>query len=325
MHENWSNELFYSALGKMRPPQNMGIICIDVTNKCDLGCSNCTRLLENQDHFWEMTPDNFRIALRSLHDFPGMIAVIGGNPTMHRNFPELCKIICEEIPEKHRRGLWTNNVFKHAEIAKETFGGFNLNPHGEKRGIKSLEPLKALGVGNYYAGNSIHSPILTAVKDIFTEEKMWESISRCDVNQEWSATIIQNNGVLRAYFCEVSASFDLARGADNGIEVTDGWWKKPMEDFASQVKHFCPGCGVPARLKGHWDHQEIDTYTQTNADIAEKAAKNKRREIIKLHPNSIKFDEEVKVTDYSEEARAKALKTRSLRKKLRRLVRNLLN
>jgi hypothetical protein len=35
------------AIPKMRGPNQMHIICIDVTNKCDLACSNCTRLLEN--------------------------------------------------------------------------------------------------------------------------------------------------------------------------------------------------------------------------------------------------------------------------------------
>ena len=49
---------------KMKSPKDMKIICIDITNKCDLACSNCTRLLANQAHFWDMTEENFKIAVR---------------------------------------------------------------------------------------------------------------------------------------------------------------------------------------------------------------------------------------------------------------------
>ncbi|WP_044529611.1 hypothetical protein, partial [Herbaspirillum sp. B65] len=99
---------FENALDAMRSPSQMGIICLDITNKCDLHCSNCTRLLANQDRFYDMTLENFRLAVRSLRDYPGTIAVIGGNPCMHRDFEGICRVFVEEIPDKERRGLWTN-------------------------------------------------------------------------------------------------------------------------------------------------------------------------------------------------------------------------
>lgn len=292
-----SEELRRRAISKMRSPYDMKIICIDITNKCDLACSNCTRLLENQDTFWEMTPDNFRLAVRSLADYPGIVAVIGGNPTMHRNFAELCEIFIEERPNKALRGLWTNNVFKHSDLAERTFGIFNLNPHGTERGIKSLEKLK--DIGWYHEGHSHHSPLLTAGKDIFDEAEMWDRISRCDVNHEWSASIVQNNGKLRAYFCEVAASFDLARGTDNGIEPVPGWWRRNISKFDDQVSHFCPGCGVPAKLKGHMDFEDTDTYTSSNADLALKSLK-KNRKIVEFHPGEEVDSISHKVTYYSE-------------------------
>ena len=286
-----------AAMAKMRSPSQMKIICVDVTNKCDLGCSNCTRLLENQASLWEMSPDNFRLAVRSLADFPGIVAVIGGNPAMHRNFKELCRIFIEERPNKALRGLWTNNVFKHDELAAETFGIFNLNPHGVERGIKSLAKLKTLGW--YHEGHSHHAPLLTAGKDLFEEDEMWDRISRCDVNQEWSASIVQNNGKLRAYFCEVAASFDLARETDRGIEPVPGWWRRPLADFNGQVEHFCPGCGVPAKLKGHLDFQDTDTYTSSNADLALKSLK-KGRTIVRISKSeALEQISHAKVTDYS--------------------------
>jgi hypothetical protein len=284
------------AIANMRSPYEMQIICIDITNKCDLACSNCTRLLENQDAFWDMTPDNFRLAVRSLDGFPGIIAVIGGNPAMHRNFKELCDIFVEEVPNKNLRGLWTNNIFKHSDLAKEVFGVLNLNPHGSERGIKSLEDLRSRGW--YNQGHSSHSPLLTAGKDLFEEEEMWDRISACDINQNWSASIVQNKGKLRAYFCEVAASFDLARGTDNGIEVVPGWWRRNVSEFEDQVALFCPGCGVPAKLTGHMDYEEIDTYTVSNEDLALKSL-NKKRKIIKLADPSDGSTIDHKVTEYS--------------------------
>ena len=258
------------AIATMRSPKDMHIICVDVTNRCDLRCSNCTRLLVNQTHHWDMSPDNFRAALRSLRDYPGVIAMIGGNPCLHKEFPALCRIFVEEIPVKRQRGLWSNNVFNHQELIRDTFGFFNLNPHNDPKGMASLAKLRELIPGlAYYQGNSHHAPLLTAVQDIIPDpEKMWDAITRCDINRNWSASIVENKGELRAYFCEVAAAFDLARGGDHGAPVEPGWWRRSVTDFADQVKRFCPGCGVPARLKGHLDADETDDYSPTNADIA---------------------------------------------------------
>lgn len=291
------------AMYRMRSPHQMHIICVDVTNKCDLACSNCTRLLENQDSFWEMTPDNFRKALRSLHGFRGIVAMIGGNPCMHRNFEELCQIFREEVPNKTQRGIWTNNYFKHRKVIEDTFGTYNLNAHGVKKAAEQLTDLaetmrkdKRNIVWNY-AEHADHAPLLTAVKDLYPEPEMWERISKCDINQEWSASIVQNKGELRYYFCEVAASFDLARNEDHGYPIEDGWWKKHIMQMGDQVKKFCPGCGVPAKQKPYKDHEEIDEYTETNQDIAEKSAKQKKRKIIYLQPTN-KVEKNRRVTEY---------------------------
>jgi len=324
------NSAMENSLLKMRLPKEMTIIVIDITNKCDLGCSNCTRLLENQDKLWEMTPDNFRLAVQSLKNFPGTVGIIGGNPAMHRNFVEICNIFAEEFPDKSRRGLWTNNIFKHEDIATRTFGGFNLNAHNSQRGKQSLRGLKSLKIGNYYDGNSVHAPLLTAVKDLFPEDEMWGRISKCDINQEWSASIVQNNGVLRGYFCEVAASFDLARGTDHGKPIVSDWWKGNIDFFKDQITHFCPGCGVPAKLKGTMDELETDTYTSSNSDLAEKSARLRSRNVVRLEANSLEFDEH-KVTLYSHEARSynkqrgSASKFSKFKNQVRRVIRNLAN
>lgn len=278
---------------RMRPPSEMGIICVDITNKCDLACSNCTRLLENQDAFWEMSPENFRVACRSLVGYPGIIAVIGGNPCMHSRFEEIAAIFEQEVPDRNQRGIWTNNAFKHAALLEQKFGAFNLNPHGVERGIKSVLPIYDSMVrsgkfrGGYYDTPSEHAPLLVAGKDLFEPEEMWQRIASCDINKNWSAAIVQNGGKLRAYFCEVAASFDLARNEDHGLPVHAGWWRAPMESFKQQIAAACPGCGAPARIQGTFDHEELDTYSDSNADLATKAAQKKKRKIIRIAPEQV--------------------------------------
>ena len=286
---------------RMRAPHQMHIICVDVTNKCDLDCSNCTRLLANQEELWEMTPENFRQALRSLKDYPGIIAMIGGNPCMHRNFEELCRIFVEEIPNRKQRGLWTNNHFKHRGIIDSTFGVYNLNSHGAPKASKELAILaqdarnRGDTVWNYYE-HSDHSPLLTAMKDLYPdEEEMWEKITKCDINREWSASIVQINGVIRAYFCEVAASFDLARGGNNGLYPIEGWWKNSIHTYTSQILHFCPGCGVPAKQYAFKDFMDADIYTESNKDIA---TKNPKRTVFWLKPED-KIDHDRRTTQYS--------------------------
>lgn len=288
----------------MREPAEMEIICIDVTNRCDLQCSNCTRLLANQKRRWDMTLDNWRLALQSLEGYPGVIAMIGGNPCLHPQFEALCDIFVEEIPEQRQRGLWTNNVFKHQEVIARTFGVYNLNPHGDRRGIESLKKLVTMvpGIG-YYEGQSHHAPLLTAIKDLEPDEgRMWDAISRCDINRNWSASIVQNaQGELRAYFCEVAASFDLARGEDHGKPLSPEWWCVPLiygDDTKSvlgeQVKHFCPGCGAAARLQGRLDSEDTDDFTASNADIATRT-RGKRKVVELKEP----VPSEHAVTDYA--------------------------
>jgi len=311
------------AISKMKSPSQMKIICIDITNRCNLGCSNCTRFLENQEGYWDMSLENFRAAVKSLNDFPGMLAIIGGNPCMHRQFEDICQILVEEIPDKARRGLWSNNVFKHTDLVVETFGGFNLNPHGDKKGEVSLAEVhrRTNGKASLYKGHSMHAPLLTAIQDIYGEEKMWELISNCDINQNWSATIIENQGKLRAYFCEVAGSFDVARKTDFGMEVSPGWWKLPISQFEGQIKHFCPGCGAAARLAPTKDADNLDTYTKTNLDLVENSRKRKRS-TVELDLSKIESLDK-KITVYSNRNYSFYEKIRA-RVRLRTRIRNLI-
>lgn len=222
-----------------------------------------------------MSVECFREAVRSLKDWPGVIGIFGGNPCNHPKFPELCAILVEEIPEQKHRGLWSNDLLGHGEVAMRTFypnGRFNLNAHGlpgPARVINHFLP------GRLIPGSDVktaeHSAILAHYADLGLSKAEWEAAREtCDINQKWSGAIVERDGKPYAYFCEVAAAIDGTRGTNFGLPVVPGWWEESMRNsyFGNQVKMCCDsGCGVPLRIKGHRDNEEVYDISATWGDL----------------------------------------------------------
>lgn len=245
------------------------IIQIIVTTACTLQCSNCSQLLPYRKDARHMSLECFREAVRSLNDWPGVIGIFGGNPCNHPKFPEICKILQEEIPDQRHRGLWSNDLMGHGEIARETFfpaGRFNLNAHGvipAANKFKNFLPGKIIAESEHK--HAEHSAILVNYRDFGIDELKWESIREgCDINQKWSGAIAERDGKPFAYFCEVAAAIDGIRGTNYGMPVHHGWWKHHIDalDFQTQIGKCCDaGCGVPLRMKGHVDNENVYDIT----------------------------------------------------------------
>lgn len=259
-----------APIDKIRPkpgePRN-DTIQIVVTTTCDLfTCSNCTQLLPFRPDR-HMAVDVFRQAVHSLRDWPGIVGIFGGNPCTHPKFPELMAILCEEIPDQRHRGIWTNNLMKHGELVRKVFyprGRFNLNAHADG---KAAAEIRRWIPGHLIPGTdrdpAWHSSILVDYRDLGISEADWiRARESCDINQRWSAAIVEQDGKAVAYFCEVAAALDKIRGQAHGVEVFDGWWREPMARFQQQVGACCDaGCGVPLKLRGRLDRD--DTYDVT--------------------------------------------------------------
>lgn len=238
----------------MRNIQEMSIIQIDVTNVCDRSCANCTRFCGHYraDRSYFMDLDYYDRALATLRDFPGVIGMIGGEPTLHPHFPELCEIVTSHIKEKERRGLWSNKgkqFYRHKELIDRTFGHFNLNDH--------------------VSHDIFHTPILVASEDMIKDgritEEQWRAYTdACWVQTTWSATITPKG----AYFCEVAATLDYLFEGNCGwdIENEPDWWKKPVPDYASQVAWACRKCGCQLPLRPLKSSLEIDDVSQSNLE-----------------------------------------------------------
>jgi hypothetical protein len=258
------------APGQIRPskPYRGGVIQVLITSRCDKACLNCTQnsqFVHSPDD--DMTLENVEKALLSLKGYFGVVGCFGGNPAMHRQFQEVCELWRKHVPAM-QRGIWCNHplTLANAQEMAKTFDPSisNLNVHLDR---KAHDLFKAGWPNCFVVGldrDSRHSPCLTSMQDLgVPEEERWELISRCDINQHWSAMIGQFRGQVRAWFCEVAGAQAIFHQhdpmyPDSGRDLlfparpTEGlsevkWWQLEMGDYADQVRQHCHDCGVPLR------------------------------------------------------------------------------
>lgn len=237
----------------MRNISEMKIIQIDVTNACNLTCSNCTRFCGHytKDKYFFMDLDYYEKAVISLTDYPGMVGMIGGEPTLHPKFLEMCEIIKKHIPDKHRRGLWTNTLTKqwkeNESYLEEIYGYFNK--------------------GGHFTNDIQHTPILTAMEDFveLTDDVKEKYIDNCWVQLHWSATINPKG----AFFCEVAGALSWLFNGPNGWDIEPGWWKKTIPEYEDQKNWACYKCGCSIPLKPRRSIEWTDDVSESNLNRLE--------------------------------------------------------
>ena len=83
-------------------------IHIEITNACNLQCSNCTRFVGHHRKPYFMDLATVEESLINLIDFPGNVGIMGGEPTLHPEFLKILELMEKYIKDKSRRGLWTD-------------------------------------------------------------------------------------------------------------------------------------------------------------------------------------------------------------------------
>jgi hypothetical protein len=196
-----------------------------------------------KDQLYFMDIGYFEKAVKSLEEFPGMVGIIGGEPTLHPEFKEFCSLLKEYIPEKERRGLWTYRE-THEEHVLDTFGFFSIN--NKRRQV-------------------YHTPILASSVEVVKDEKQRNLyIDNCWVQNYWSATINPKGG----WFCEVAGAFSVLMDGPGGRDIGDpNWWKQSLESFKDQREWACSKCGAAIPLKPRLDIKNIDDITPDNFEI----------------------------------------------------------
>ena len=244
----------------MIPIYRMKVIHIEVTNACNIACSSCTRFIGHHKKPYFMGLDTVRKAIESLEGFPGGIGMMGGEPTLHPQFIEICKIYQELIPDRRRREFWTNGYKwnEYKDIINETFDSDKIayNDHADP-----------------VAG--VHQPLLLAAQDILDDrELMWRLIGSCWVQWRWSASITPKGG----FFCEVAAAMDLLFDGPGGYPLEIGWWDKTAEQFSGQVKRCCPRCSAAIPMPRPSSHSEDDLVSKSNFEALAKCGSPKLKQ-----------------------------------------------
>jgi len=232
----------------MKPIYEAAAIQIEITNACDHVCSNCTRFVGHHKKPYFMDLKAIRDAIDSLEGFEGGIGLMGGEPTLHPQFREICKIYQEMIPDKKKRYLWTDgyNWEKYGDVIRETFEIEHIvyNNHSEDT-------------------KGYHQQLLIAADEIIEDkELMWELINNCWIQKRWSPSINTKG----CFFCEVAAAQDLLFEGPGGYPIEKDWWKKEPKDFQDQVKRYCVNCSAAIPLEIGSSSSPCDLVSKGNAE-----------------------------------------------------------
>lgn len=265
----------------MRALQDMDIIQIDITNKCGLKCSNCTRLIAHQPRREDMSLESFERAVKSMEGWQApnrVIGVIGGEPTLHADFEAISWRFAELwggpttgygrepiadvnafatqrlFDRSTGRGLWTSlgeGFHRHYETIMEVYGHWNTNTHETAGRHQALLVTRE----DYIAQTGI------------SQEQWLSNRDNCWVQRMWSATINDRG----AYFCEVAGSIDrLLFEGRHAWPVEQGWWQRQPEDFKDQLE-LCNYCGLAQPGPSQLDSLERDIISKQHHSLLAQA------------------------------------------------------
>jgi len=297
-----------------RPVHLGGVLQIWVTRACDKACFGCTQGSNLGGKPTMITPEQYAEALESLRGYFGVVGMFGGNPAIHPQFDELCRILRESWVPLEQRGIWCNHPRGKIKTIAETFYAphSNLNVHMDADAYREFAEgwpesrvwLKGMD------DDSRHSQVYVALKDVIPDEvQRWRLIQNCDINRFWSALIGVFRGELRAWFCEIAAAQAMLHQndpdyPDTGLPVTPGWWRRPIQDYAEQIRYHCHRCGVPLRGRGELAMTGTkEQVSETHLDIYKPKIKGREVEVVtqldQVEPGALNI-----MTDYIGNGRA---------------------
>lgn len=229
----------------MKPIYKSWLIQIEVTNACNHKCTNCSRFVGHHPKPYFMDLDTVAKAIESLEGYGGGIGIIGGEPTLHPQFREICELLQEKVPSR-RCALWTDGYKwnEYKSLIQKTFGyGVSYNDHSDK--------------------TQRHQPILVAIDEVVEDKTlMWELIDRCWMQEKWSASINPKGG----FFCEIAAAMDILFDGPGGYPIEKGWWNKTPKQFEDQVKRYCPRCSCALPLERPAINDPNDVVSKGNLE-----------------------------------------------------------
>lgn len=249
----------------MRSPSEMRTIQIELTNACPHLCSNCTRHCGHHAKPFFMDLATFRRAVDSLEGFPGIVGIMGGEPTLNPDFKRIVDYYASKVPaakgfarfrqptrdfagyaarkldmaQVFRRGIWTS------------LGG------GYYRNFEQIQEVFPLQFINDHSSDGLHQALLMSRRELGISDEIWLPLrDRCWIQNEWSASITPKG----AFFCEVAAALDMLFDGPGGWPIEPGWWKRRPEEFGDQLR-WCEYCSAPLDVPRVPGRAGIDVVT----------------------------------------------------------------
>ena len=233
----------------MRSPAVMDVVQIETTNACVHACSNCTRFCGHHKKTFFMEPDTFRKAVDSMKGFGHCLGVMGGEPTLHPRFADLCDYIRDNFPESRPHHVFTgpsrNFVGEVDEmnlrLKKDTIRGLfsSLGP-SYYRHFEKIQDTFGFQCLNDHMYPSMHGGLLITRRELGIPDDEWFKLrDNCWVQNLWSASITPKG----AFFCEIAASLDMLLDGPGGWPIEPGWWRREPADFGEQLQ-WCELCSA---------------------------------------------------------------------------------
>ena len=239
----------------------MKIVMIDITNACHHACSNCTRFCGQHPKPFFMDVDFFKKAVDSMEGFPGIVGIIGGEPSLHPHFEEMMDYYAARIPEPRPAaflGTPTASFKDYGRMVRYMRGRkrglFSALGPGYYRNFEKIQDVFAYQSLNDHQSISMHQAILVTRKELGIADPEWfELRDKCWIQNIWSATITPKG----AFFCEIAASMDMLFDGPGGWPVEPGWWKRTPADFGEQL-NWCENCSVALTMPANNANDDTD-------------------------------------------------------------------
>ncbi len=316
----------------MKAPKDQWVIQIDVTNACVRKCANCTRFCGFHKKPYFMDYDYFCKAVDSLEGHPGLIGVMGGEPTLHPRFADMCKYLQTKIPEQYKvkdRSLYypTDSfieVRRRSELKQYEIHEYADGPRPIIQGAGLWTSMTRLYRDNLeiiqdtfnfqnlndHTNISYHQPVLVSRKDMGIDDKTWEKLrEKCWVNQQWSGSITPKG----CFFCGEAGALDLLYDGPGGLPLEKGWWKKDISEFKDQF-HWCEYCGIPLKTFARDAREQVTDISKTNYSILKQkdtaVFKDENINVLEIEKgfileNSIKSTKKYHGVSYMEDAQSR--------------------
>lgn len=236
----------------MLPIYEFKNIQIEMTNACVHSCSNCTRFCGHHKSPFFMEWETFKNAVDSLENWPRMIGIMGGEPTLHPQFDRFVEYAFEQHPMFYNIGggkkpfqslskyMVDSNAIKNVPLNRlRGLGLWSSVCNTYYTHYERIQDSFIFQCINDHTAVSRHQPWLMTRKEFGIPDEEWIPIrDNCWWQKSLNSPCITPKG---AFFCEVAGAMDILFDGPGGWKVEKDWWKRGPDDYKDQL-HWCEMC-----------------------------------------------------------------------------------